>query len=67
MKKEENFEDVLNECQKLKEAVKEIGCPLEDPFMTAAFMSLSVIPSLKITDKGVYDVCKSEFTDIFDV
>ncbi|MBQ6516092.1 adenine deaminase [bacterium] len=64
---EENFEDVLNECQKLKEAVKEIGCPLEDPFMTAAFMSLSVIPSLKITDKGVYDVCKSEFTDIFDV
>jgi len=64
---EENFEEVLKECQKLKDAVKEIGCPLEDPFMTAAFMSLSVIPSLKITDKGVYDVCKSEFTDIFDV
>ena len=64
---EESFEDVLNECQKLKDAVKEIGCPLEDPFMTAAFMSLSVIPTLKITDKGVYDVCKSQFIDIFDV
>ena len=64
---EQDFEEVLRECQKLKDAVKQIGCPLEDPFMTAAFMSLSVIPSLKITDKGVYDVCKSEFTDIFDV
>jgi len=64
---EKSFEEVLEDCKSLKQGVKQIGCTLEDPFMTAAFMSLSVIPNLKITDKGVFDVCKGEFIDIFEV
>jgi adenine deaminase len=62
---EEPFEEVLEDCKKLKKGVKEIGCTLDDPFMTMAFLSLSVIPEIKITDKGVFDVNKSEFIDIF--
>lgn len=62
----EPFETVLKQCNELEDGVKQIGCKLENPFMTMAFLSLSVIPDLKITDKGVYDVQKSEFIDIFE-
>ena len=33
--------------------------------MTMAFLSLPVIPELKITDKGVFDTNKFDFVDIF--
>ncbi len=61
----EKLEFVLKQCDELKKAGKEISCKLPEPFMTMAFLSLSVIPNLKITDKGVFDVNKSEFVDIF--
>lgn len=64
---DQHFEVVLKQCKELQDGVKKIGCPLDDPFMTMAFLSLSVIPDIKITDKGVVDVYKSEFIDIFDV
>ena len=32
-----------------------------DPFMTLSFMALSVIPSLRITTRGVYDVNSQQF------
>ena len=35
-----------------------------DPFMTLCFMSLIVIPSLKITSRGLFDVTAFSFTDI---
>jgi len=35
-----------------------------DPFMTLAFMALPVIPKLKLTDMGLFDVEKFEFIDI---
>lgn len=34
------------------------------PFMSLAFMSLAVIPELKLLDKGLFDVLKFEFTDL---
>jgi len=36
-----------------------------DPFMTLAFMSLPVIPKLKITDMGIVDVDKFSFVPLF--
>jgi adenine deaminase len=33
-------------------------------FMTLAFMALPVIPELKITDKGLFDVVKFQHTDL---
>lgn len=35
-----------------------------DPIMTLCFMSLPVIPELKITDEGLFDVNKFEFTKL---
>ena len=33
-----------------------LGCELPDPLMTMSFLALAVIPSLKITDRGLVDV-----------
>ena len=63
---DKDFNYVLNKCAELNEASRSIGCTLEDPFMTMAFMSLPVIPELKITDKGVFDTNKFDFIDIFE-
>ena len=40
----------------LDAAAAELGCPLEHPCMTLSFLSLSVIPALKLTDQGIIDV-----------
>ena len=40
----------------LDTAAAELGCTLEHPCMTLSFLSLSVIPSLKLTDQGLIDV-----------
>jgi adenine deaminase len=34
---------------------RELGSPLGAPFMTLSFMALLVIPSLKLSDKGLFD------------
>lgn len=35
-----------------------------DPFMTLSFLALPVIPDVKITDKGLFDVVEFKFIDI---
>ena len=49
----------------LIERSREFGSSLESPFMTIAFMSLLVIPELKLGDKGLFDVNKFDFVDVF--
>jgi adenine deaminase len=34
---------------------KKMGSRLKSPFMTLSFMALLVIPSLKLSDKGLFD------------
>ena len=41
-----------------------MGCRLTAPFMTMAFMSLLVIPSIKLSDKGLFDGDRFEFMDV---
>ncbi len=41
--------------------VKRMGSRLTAPFMTLSFMALLVIPSLKLSDKGLFDVEKFAF------
>lgn len=61
-----NFEKVAGEYSKIQTMIKEqLGVSLKAPFMTLSFMSLLVIPSLKIGDKGLFDVDKFEFVDLF--
>ena len=48
----------------LHDMTKALGCQLESPFMTMAFMALLVIPSIKISDKGLFDGENFEFMDV---
>lgn len=49
--------------EKLDQFVKqELGSVLTAPYMTLSFMALLVIPSLKLSDKGLFDGVKFEFT-----
>jgi adenine deaminase len=38
------------------EAAESLGCSIPSPFQTMSFLALSVIPKLKITDRGLIDV-----------
>lgn len=58
-------EEVQAKITELDKAAKQIGCAIDEPFMSMAFLSLSVIPELKITDKGLIDVNKFEVTELF--
>lgn len=40
----------------LEAAARDLGCTLENPILTLSFLALTVIPSLKITDQGLFDV-----------
>jgi adenine deaminase len=48
--------DLVQQLRTLDAAAAELGCTLEHPCMTLSFLSLSVIPSLKLTDQGLIDV-----------
>lgn len=50
----------------VNEFAKRHNCAFASPFMTMAFMSLLVIPSLKLSDKGLFDVDKFSFTSLFE-
>ncbi len=51
---------------KIDEMVKEeMGCTLTAPFMTLSFMALLVIPSLKLSDKGLFDGNDFKFVETF--
>ncbi|WP_430814364.1 adenine deaminase [Carboxylicivirga sp. RSCT41] len=56
---------IAQEYTEINDFVKLMGCDMKAPFMTLAFMSLLVIPSLKIGDKGLFDVNKFAFTSLF--
>ncbi len=48
----------------LHKTIEGLGCILPDAFMTLSFLCLPVIPSLKLTDKGLVDVEKFEIVDL---
>ena len=48
--------EVVAGSRKCVEAAQALGCTLASPFQTMAFLALSVIPKLKITDRGLVDV-----------
>jgi len=49
----------------LDKTAKKLGCQLVAPFMTLSFMALLVIPSIKLSDKGLFDGNRFEFTNLF--
>ncbi|OFX28502.1 MAG: adenine deaminase [Armatimonadetes bacterium RBG_16_67_12] len=51
--------------RELLTVARRMGSNLTDPFMTLSFMALSVIPSLKLTDRGLLDVERFELVPLF--
>ncbi len=62
---EEPIAQVNLRLEALLRAAKNIGCKIQDPFMTLSFLSLPVIPELKITDKGLIDVNQFKIVPLF--
>lgn len=52
----EPVETVRTQVETAVNAARGLGSPLHDPFMTMSFLALEVMPSLKLTDKGLVDV-----------
>ncbi len=59
------IEKVVEGYRNIKDAAKRIGSPLENTFMTMAFLALPVVPKLKITNKGLVDVDKFEIVSLY--
>lgn len=49
----------------LDRAAKDLGSTLTSPFMTLSFMALLVIPSLKMSDQGLFDGDSFSSVDLF--
>lgn len=47
---------IVKALKDLRKASLTIGCELHEPFLQLAFLSLPVIPRLKLTDRGLVDV-----------
>ena len=59
------FNDVIADLNKLHDALKIIAPDINfNPFLTLSFLSLPVIPDIKITDKGLFDVKNFNFIDV---
>lgn len=50
--------------EKIDRMAKEMGSTLKAPYMTLSFMALLVIPSLKLSDMGLFDGDQFQFTSI---
>ena len=57
----ESAETVCQQLDQVNHVARALGCPLKAPFGTLSFLALPVIPELRITTKGLFDVTKQEF------
>ncbi|MEW9807082.1 adenine deaminase [Mesorhizobium sp. ZMM04-5] len=60
------FEAISHDLHRLREAAYALGCVLPEPFLQVAFLALPVIPHLKMTDRGLFDVDRFDFVDAID-
>jgi len=60
----EPFEAVPDKLRALRKAASDLGSTMLDPFLVSAFLPLPVIPHMKITDYGLFDVDKFELVEM---
>jgi adenine deaminase len=63
---DENPFKVAEIYKKLENKARDAGSSLKAPFMTLSFMSLLVIPELKIGNKGLFNVKEFQFTNLYE-
>ncbi len=62
---DEDYVSVASKYTELDAMAKAMGSSLRAPFMTLSFMALPVIPSLKLSDQGLFDGETFQFVDVF--
>jgi adenine deaminase len=62
---DEPIEAVADGLRTLLRTARRMGTRLDDPFMALSFLSLSVVPELKLTDRGLLDVGKFQIVPLF--
>ena len=50
------IEEVADDVRKLRDVLMDMGCTIKSPFMTISLLALTVIPEIRLSDKGVVDV-----------
>jgi adenine deaminase len=58
--------EVAKKYRQLDSLAKTLGTGMQAPFMTLSFMSLLVVPQLKLSNLGLIDTAKMEFTSLFE-
>ncbi|MDO5848276.1 MAG: adenine deaminase [Methanobrevibacter sp.] len=62
----EDYGKVANKVEELERVLRLWGCKMDAPITTLSFMALLVIPSLKISNKGLFDGESFEFIDLIN-
>ncbi len=57
----ESADVVCRQLAEVNHAARALGCPLQAPFGTLSFLALPVIPEIRITTKGLFDVNEQRF------
>ena len=57
-------QEIGNAYAELDAMAKKMGSKLRAPYMSLSFMALLVIPSLKLSDKGLFDGTSFQFTSL---
>jgi adenine deaminase len=60
----ETADTVCGQLREVRQAAHSLGCPLACPLSTLSFLALPVIPELRITDQGLFDVCRQAFVAV---
>lgn len=58
--------EVKKKLEELHKIARKLGDKTNRPFMVLSFLALPVIPEIKLTDKGLVDVKKFSFIDLFE-
>jgi adenine deaminase len=58
------LDEVVERSHAVVAAAERLGCSIDAPFQLMAFLALSVIPSLKLTDRGLVDVDRFELVPL---
>jgi adenine deaminase len=59
----EDAATVRGQLERLHRAAEHLGCSLASPFAALSFLALPVIPELRVTPRGLFDVGKQQFVD----
>jgi len=62
---DKSIEEVAGALQGINECTAALGCSLAEPFMTLSFLTIPVIPQLRLTDVGLIDVSRQKKISLF--